>query len=269
MNGFLSRLFPAAADNKGGAAQGELSGVSKLVIGGTDERVSVSNIEDAPWRTFCCLKITFTGDESRYGYGTGLLIRPNIILTAAHNLYSLQAQTFARAITVMAGVKDGAPAAEARVKRVEVCPGYNQSLPTDLGRYRRDFGIAVVDSDALYRWAGEYVDVASQPLITDGEFARSSLNVAGYPDERPTNPKICLKSDFGPIIPGTMSATNFSYRMDTMPGQSGCPVFKYNAQQKRLIFAGVHVAGDKSANTARRFDPFMQAQVKEWLSRYA
>lgn len=243
--------------------------INKLIIGGVDGREIVESVEAAPWRPFCCMKLSFTGDANEFGYGTGILIRPNIILTAAHNLYSLTARTFVRSLTASVGTKAGAAAASAKAKRVEVCPAYITSLANDSGRYRHDYGICVLDSDTLHTWAGEYVNVTDQAPLDNAEFLRSRLNVAGYPDERPRQTELALKNDSGPIIPSSLTATNFRYQMDTMAGQSGCPVFKYYSNSKRFLFAGVHVGGADNSNLARRYDAGMRDQVKAWLAAYA
>ena len=64
----------------------------------------------------------------------------------------------------------------------------------------------------------------------------------------------------------TLSAANFGYAMDSLPGQSGGPVFRYHPESKAVIFAGVHVAGDSDKNIARRYDASMRQQLKAWIA---
>ncbi len=56
-----------------------------------------------------------------------------------------------------------------------------------------------------------------------------------------------------------------------MPGQSGGPVFRYHSDTKNFIFAGVHVAGERSSNSnlARRYDAAMRTQVQAWLKGFS
>lgn len=234
------------------------------LVHGVDNRVPIEHVEAAPWRAFCCLEVNFGDQPATAGYGTGLLIAPNIILTAAHNLYSLRQGVWAKKILALVGMKKGAHAAQAGVKRVEVAPGYRNSLPRD--SFQHDYGIAVVESDALYAWAGEFVRVTDQAPMDNAELASSNVSVAGYPDE--DRPQITLKSAFGAIIPSKLTKTNIHYEMDTMPGQSGCPVFKWSAQSKSFRLAGVHVAGYERSNAARRYDGEMREQVKAWVAEH-
>lgn len=233
-------------------------------VGGGDDRVVVKDVNAPPWRPLVCLRLRYS--DGAEGIGTGILIAPDVILTAAHNLYALHLRTFVRSAAAMVGVKDGVAAAEARVKRVEVCPGYTAKSASDPTRYKLDFGVARVESTALHLWAGEVADVAEQVPLDDEALKASRLNVAGYPDREGS---LKLKTDSGPIVADTLSATNFRYRMDTMPGQSGGPVFRYLADTKTLNYAGVHVAGDSDSNLARRYDTEMRAQVQAWLKSFS
>jgi V8-like Glu-specific endopeptidase len=255
MTDFLSRLFPRGQQTSGGQ-------VRKLIQGGADERVAVDNVEAAPWRTFCCLRINFSDDANRFGYGTGLLIAPRLILTAAHNVYSLGGGHWAKSIAAMVGMKNGQFAAKANVVEGKVARGYRESRGAE--SFQFDFGVAVLDSDALFQWTGECVNVVDQAPMDNAELERSGVSVAGYPDE--DRPNIKLKSAFGGIVAGLTTQANIHYLMDTMPGQSGCPVFKWSAQTRSFSLAGVHVRGANRTNMARRYDARMREQVKAWVA---
>ena len=232
-----------------------------LITSDGDQRIVVKDITVSPWRPFCCLKLRYS--DGSHAVGSGILIAPDMVLTAAHNLYALDLGTFVTSAVAEIGMKDDVAAASARVKHVEICPGYTRLNVQHPDRFKFDYGVARLDSNALYKWAGEYAPIADQEAIPDADLSRSLLNVAGYPDNEGA---LRLKTDSGPIVAGTLSSSNFRYKMDTMPGQSGCPVFRYHADSKTFLYAGVHVAGEKDANLARRYDIAMRAQVKSWLS---
>jgi V8-like Glu-specific endopeptidase len=231
-------------------------------VHGNDDRVVVADVTAAPWRPLVCLELHA---GTRVGVGTGLLIAPDVVLTAAHNLYLLETGSFLSAIVATVGVKNGTGATEARVAHVDVCPGYTSlGGPKDPRRFTFDFGIARLGSDALYKWAGSAVNVMSQTPLSDADLVKSKLTVAGYPYER-TQP-LALKSCFGPVLPATVGPVNFGYEMDSTAGQSGGPVFRYSAETKAITFAGVHVAGDSDDNIARRYDASMQQQLRAWMA---
>src|SRR5574338_246069 len=64
-------------------------------VHGTDQSKVVENIGEAPWKPLVCLEI-YAGSESLVG--SGVLIAPNVVLTAAHNLYRLATGRFANVI---------------------------------------------------------------------------------------------------------------------------------------------------------------------------
>lgn len=232
-----------------------------------DDRTVVTNITVKPWRPLSCLSLVFAdvgGDRDIVG--SGILVAPSVILTAAHNLYSLRTRAFTKSAYAHVGTHNGQHSATARIKRVEICPGYSDFAPDDIQRYRYDFGIAKVESNALMEWSGEFLDVANQAPLPDDELARSVLNVAGYPVEAgPTK----LKFHFGQPLRDTISPTNFRYRMDTTEGQSGGPVFRYVAATQQVAYAGVHVGGDARGNIARRYNAGMQNRLREWFASLA
>lgn len=233
------------------------------VIGGDDRRI-VPDVTILPWRPLVCLQLHFGAGS---GIGSGILIAPDVILTAAHNLYMLETRSFPEAIVATVGTKNGSATAESRVTRVEVCPGYtNLSGPADPSRYRLDYGIARLADDTLHKWAGSAVNVAAQAPLSDADMAAATLTIAGYPDE---GGAIVLKACSGKPRPDRIGPVNFSYEMDSMPGQSGGPVFRWHPDTRQIFYAGVHVAGDADANTARRYDASMRKQLQEWLGSSA
>jgi V8-like Glu-specific endopeptidase len=231
-------------------------------VHGADQSKVVENTDDAPWKPLVCLEI-YAGSESLVG--SGVLIAPNVILTAGHNHYRLATGKFANVIAASVGMKNGRQAAKARVVRVECCPNYtSRANPEDRSRFQYDYGIARLADDTLFQWAKDKMDVASQAPLNDSDLSRSLLTIAGYPFI-PGKP-LTLKSCTGKAVAGRIEPVNVWYDMDSMPGQSGGPVFRYDGPGKPPVFAGIHVAGDTKDNRARRFDTTMRTQVQAWLS---
>lgn len=232
----------------------------KLIGSDGDQRILVKDVEAQPWRALVCLQVTHKdGDRT---VGTGLMIAPNIVLTAAHNLYSLKLQKIIASGRAEVGVKDGACRAEARIKHVIVARKYTAMHPADSARYRHDYGVAFLEGAALGEWCKTHVDIAGQAPMPDKDLHASELIVAGYPVE---SGPLALKSDAGRMLAATTTPTNFRYRMDTMPGQSGAPVFRF--QDGAFALAGVHVAGELDFNLARRFDAAMRDDVLRWMAK--
>jgi V8-like Glu-specific endopeptidase len=229
---------------------------------GKDDSVIVPDTANAPWRPLVCLRIYAPGEDL---VGSGILIRPDVILTAAHNVYRLGTKTYATSIVAHVGkTPTGVAGAEAYAKRVQCPPEYvNCSGPNDSKRYAYDFALIFLNTDALGRWTKpEHIpDLPGQIPMTDPEMRAAQLTIAGYP----CYPKadIVLRKCLGNVI--SLAGDGLFYDMDSMPGQSGGPVFRYNETTKKLAFAGVHTTGFEAENRARRYDALMQKNIVAWL----
>jgi len=230
---------------------------------GKDDSVIVPDTANAPWRPLVCLRIYAPGEDL---VGSGILIRPDVILTAGHNVYRLGTKTYATSIVAHVGkTQTGVAGAEAYAKRVQCPPEYvSCSGPNDSKRYAYDFALIFLNSDALGRWTKpEHIpDIAGQTPMTDGDMRAAQLTIAGYP----CYPKadIVLRKCLGNVI--SLAGDGLYYDMDSMPGQSGGPVFRYNETTKKLAFAGVHTTGFETENRARRYDALMQKNIGAWLA---
>jgi V8-like Glu-specific endopeptidase len=259
-----------------------------------DERVRIHDTTRVPFRWVCSLDVMRGGVLSR---GSGLLIGPRHVLTAAHNIYD----------------RNGS-----RPDSVQVAPARNLSdLPfgrfpavafTTSSRFlerpsagsRFDIALVTLASDAsaatskalggrpLGHWGsatnGHQTDL--QPL--DPAFVGGrAITVGGYPGDRcdggPCDPARgwtreaqgnTLWSHFGPArfmrqIPGIVLHT-----ADTFKGQSGSPVWmRFTSGRRSLV--GVHVnstlipnptgTGTITVNRAVHLSPDVLALIRSWM----
>ena len=229
---------------------------------GKDDSVIVNDTANAPWRPLVCMRIKAPGE---FLIGSGILIKPNVILTAAHNVYRLNSKSYVTSIVAHVGVTtNGNAGAEAIGARVQCPPQYVACAgPNDPTRLPFDFALIHLTSDALGKWTKpeSIPDVLSQAPMSEPELRSAQLTLAGYPvyDGKP----IVLRKCLGRIVSTT--GTGLIYDMDSLPGQSGGPVFRINEPSKSITFAGVHTTGQEIENRARRWDASMQKTVKDWL----
>jgi V8-like Glu-specific endopeptidase len=237
-----------------------------------DERRLVVDTLAVPYRWICSLDVTFDkpypkGWKSGFARGSGLLIGPRHVLTAAHGIY---------------------PDGNRGPKSIVVAPGRN-GRRTPLGQFKAvawtvssrafgrfgiardfDFGIVHLDRDIA---GPSYAALGNKPLgywgsPTHGQgtelraLARDRLVgrrvvVCGYPGDRcGTQPfdlddprASCSKDDQattqwignGPAAAPPHAPRLLHHTADTAKGQSGCPVWiKFDDGRRCLV--GVHVA---------------------------
>jgi V8-like Glu-specific endopeptidase len=252
---------PRPAFDFKGFEQPNETGLEAII--GKDDSVIVTDTANAPWRPLVCLRIYAPGEDL---VGSGILIRPDVILTAAHNVYRLGSKSYATSIVAHVGkTQTGVAGAEAYAKRVQCPPEYvNSSGPNDSNRYPYDFALIFLNTDALGRWTKpEHIpDLPGQIPMSDLDMRSSQLTIAGYPCY--PNAPVVLRKCNGSVI--NLAGTGVYYDMDSMPGQSGGPVFRYNEATRKLAFVGVHTTGFEAENRARRYDAMMQKSLNAWLA---
>jgi len=118
-------------------------------------------------------------------------------------------------------------------------------------------------TDALGKWTRpeSIPDIFAQPPMSEPDLRAAQLTLAGYPVYN--KDPIVLRKCLGRIVSTT--GTGLIYDMDSLPGQSGGPVFRVNEPSKSISFAGVHTTGQEIENRARRWDASMQKTVRDWL----
>jgi V8-like Glu-specific endopeptidase len=207
-------------------------------IQGNDNRTRVMNTTVEPFSSITYNEITFKGGSS---LSTGTVIGKNLVLTAGH--------------------------VAARFEREEakgyVMPGKNGSQHP-FGRFpilksfklpHLDIGVLVVAENEKGQNIGDVVP--RRKLSQTGAFGES-ITLPGYGADKNGEQWI----DSGTIL--TADNTYLYYTADTMPGNSGSPVFN---QRNEII--GVHVYGYKDSNAAVRIAGMAYDFVKKHLDEDA
>lgn len=206
--GLLALVVPAAA----------LKGVK-----GEDDREVVPAAE-YPWSAVGRV------NNSNGGQCSGVLIGPNLAVTAAHCLWNRRTRAWmpVTAMHFVAGWERGAYLGAARVIATHVAPGYDPLRPYGPAMAAVDWALMVLDSD-LGRRVG-WVAPGRSPS------AATALVTVGYGQDRPHVPT----AHRGCRVSGAGEGGVILHDCDAVHGDSGAPVLVWDGDLPRL--AAIHVA---------------------------
>lgn len=260
-----------------------------------DERVRVNPTTQVPYRWVCSLDVRRGGTFFR---GSGLLVGPRQVLTAAHNVYDREGTR-----------PDSLHVAPARNRTEEPFGRFEAVAFTTSSRYitnpvpgtRFDIALVTLGADAsaatskaiggaaLGHWGSPRTGQGTnlRPLST-AFLTGKDVVVCGYPGDK-CNGNVCdpavgwkaeeqantMWSHYGPARLHAGAPGGLVYSADTAKGQSGSPVWiRFNDGTRSLV--GVHVdrhlefdAGVRQmvlrGNKAVHLDTDVMALVRSWL----
>ena len=192
-----------------------------------DDRTAVTDTTTSPYSSVVRVDVTYSNGSS--GYGTGVMIGANDVLTAAHVIYDAD-YGYATSVTVSPG-KNG------NLLPFGTAEGYNLSVPNsyayaksvwDSANY--DYGVINLSTN-LGNQTGylNYTSVFASSLNT------ATVKIAGYPADLQTG-QYMYEAD-GTVL-GYHTSNSIAYDMYTASGMSGAPILLYGNQ-----VVAVHVQG--------------------------
>lgn len=208
----------------------------------------VKKVSKSPWKAVCRIEIINHAGKKKYG--SGCLIGPKSILTAAHNVYE---GGLAQSIIVKSGYKQNG-------KYVGSAKGIRHHFPSEWrnGGQPIRFDYCVTELDKPLGDTIGYFGYARIPL--NAELTKFTLRIAGYPYKDKFIGKQVRQH--GGIE--SISETHLYYKMDTWPGMSGCPTFISIEDQGHYV-VGIHSRAPGSYNEARRIDQNVFNNLNRWV----
>jgi V8-like Glu-specific endopeptidase len=257
-----------------GAAQSEwelvTAGPEYTVILPRDDRVLTRNTTAIPFRYICKLEMVFLDPKTRTPrnfIGTGTLVAPGKVLTAAHCIFDREHNFgYARSIRVIPG-KNGPgrtrgeePFGFALSRRFDV-PAAWRTATDNRAAMPFDYGVITLDRP-IGRRVGWWRRIGHKP---DAFLQRYRVNTAGYPGDKGGNHLYRVYDRVVRVYP-----QRFEFVLDVMGGQSGSPIWVRWQQYRKIV--GIVTTHDDPltavvANTGVRITPTILANIRRWLTR--
>lgn len=216
------------------------------IVHGADDRVRVGDTTAYPFRTICHLEIT-AANGKRY-IGSGAFIGPRVVLTAGHCVYLHADGGWARQVRVIPGRNGNTmPYGDATGTRYWSVKGWVNDRDSDY-----DYAVIVLPSALGSRvgWMG---------LANLSFFSLLGLNVntSGYPGDKPYGTQWWNANNILAV-----TGRRLYYRIDTMGGQSGSPVWRFKDGQRHIV--GIHTTGGSVFNGATRVNDDVFKNLVSW-----
>jgi V8-like Glu-specific endopeptidase len=232
----------------------QLDTPSNSVIG-TDDRIRITDTTTYPWGSIGRLEIGFSNGSG--GHGSGVMISPYHFLTAGHCVYDSSEGGWASTLKVSPGQNDiTKPYGEANWTYARTYTGWTNSsnVGDDWALITLDRNIGNFTGWLGYEWNS-----------SDSYFQNMTVNTAGYPGDLGGGDDMYFAS--GPIQKVSSSQFFYGGTMDTAPGQSGSPVWRYNSTTGDRYVVGVHAYGSNGDgfNKATRITQEKFNSLESWI----
>ncbi|MBO3697356.1 S8 family serine peptidase [Roseivirga sp. E12] len=254
----LNQLYPNIKIEEGAKRSDERAGNTDWSrgpsrINAIRDSIDWTPINDStisPWRALCRLVMTIKGKTY---YGSGCLIGPQTVLTAAHNVYLEEQASY---VKVYAGYdpKKGNAVGESGVKDMK----YPQEWTLKKTPLKYDFAMLTLDKPL-----GKEIGYFGYAMIPNAsKLEEFKFNLAGYPfyGDLAGDQLVFTSGNIN-----TVEESHFNYRLDTEKGMSGGPVFVSNREGNHYV-VGIHSRAPGSFNQARRIDKEVFEFIKKWKS---
>lgn len=225
----------------------------------TNGQRSAFSVPARPWSAICYLELAYPSGPA---IGTGCLIGPRTVLTAAHNLYDRDTGREVTSIRVIPGrFRHGVEPFGSEVTSSFAYDLDYRSADRDDAATQCDFGVVFLSSTRIHEQVGLTMPAVSieTSLWTDPRLGW--INIAGFPDE---NEQLMWARG----RPQRLAGNVVIHDVDTTPGQSGSPIYWTDGRSYKVL--AIHTEGigfDQNYNAGVRITPAMERQLTKWCER--
>ena len=214
---------------------------------GIDTRTEVIDVDSEPYKSVVLLIMKYGDEKYR---GTGFMIKDDIVLTAAHNIYDRKKSAAADEVYVIGNQKDTA--------HVRCYSKFK--VPFDY--------VAETSQDGHYDWGLIKLNAPMPDLgvievakAVPGIVSETAL-IAGYPGEVRNVSTTDMWEASGAIDKYDTASQTLKYKISTSGGNSGSPVVVDYNGGKAVV--GIHVMGNAAENTAKAIDDEVIAAINQF-----
>jgi glutamyl endopeptidase len=217
------------------------------VIIGTDDRIRITPTQRIPWRRICALRIYMpSGAVFR---GTGFFIGPRALATAGHCVYMHNQGGWARKVEVIPGCNGTQqPFGMATATTFRSVNGWIQGKKPD-----SDYACIVVPAGGFKQALGSF----GFGVFPSSVLLAQPVVVAGYPGDKPFAQLWGMSRKLKAV-----TALQLVYDIDTVGGQSGCPVYMKKGGKRYVV--GIHNYGAATGNSATRITEAVFNNLLQW-----
>lgn len=215
---------------------------------GTDTRTEVVDENMPPYKAIVLLIMKYGNELYR---GTGFLIKDNVVLTAAHNVYDLTLKQPADEVYIIGEQRDAAHVRTYTGLKVSInyVTGNSQGGQYDWGLIKMNAAMTDLGTINVCRT----VDVPASVL--------KDVLIAGYPGMAQEESTTDMWEADGPVQYYQASGV-LAYTISTSAGNSGSPVMVDYGGCRTAI--GIHVIGSVNSNYAKAIDDEVVTAINEF-----
>ncbi|MCB1480077.1 MAG: trypsin-like peptidase domain-containing protein [Rhodobiaceae bacterium] len=218
------------------------NGQDRKVIG-LDDRIVIEPTSKYPFSTVGYLEMEYSGSIGRC---TGTVISRNIVITAAHCVYDLETNEWAKSVTFFPGLSGkSAPMGYFKAENWSIQKGYvDSTAAVDGNQVIHDMAIIEFSQDIgnTTGWLAVGYNLNLPPFVA---------NIVQYPADKEGH--LMWRSSC-PVEAKDISEYFLTYECDTYGGSSGSSVYDYIDDNTRTIYA-IHSRGNSEFNVGVRVTP--------------